>query len=568
MKKGGEGLRIVSGERLTLFKEGELKMKKNINIFYLLILSFFFVLVLAACNPDPGAGEQSSKDGEGDSGEAKQGGDFVISSTANPTMFNEFYATDSPSNLLAKFMYDSLIKVDENLEPQPSLATDWEYSDEDKKYTFNLREDVTWHDGEKFTADDVVFSYSIALHEDYTGARTSYFSSIEKIEATDDYTVEITFNTPDAKLLPIALAFNVLPEHILGDVPNADLANHDFNTKNPIGTGPFKFDEWKQGQYVRFVANDDYWDGRPNFDSITSKIVSDSNAQLAQFEAGDIHFLKVSEENVSTAQQFVDQGKADITVTPTTSYSYIGYNLENPLFESKKVRQALTHALDRQAMVDSVINGNGEIANHPGLPFSWAFNEDVPTFDYDPEKAKELLAEEGWEENSDGILEKDGLVFEFELKTNQGNKVREKLMAVAQEQWAEVGVKANLKIVEMSALSAELNEKKFDANMGGWGLRDDPSLSPYFHSDEIEKGFNRGSYSNPELDKVIDQGDEIIDPEERVQYLEESQAIVAEDQPYTFLYYPNANIIYSTNVDNVLSHPGNEFYNIHKWTME
>lgn len=542
-------------------------MKTNIKMFYVLIMSFIFVLVLAACNPDPDSGNDSSEEGDGNSEETKQGGDFVISSTANPTMFNEFYSTDSPSNVLAKFMYDSLIKIDENLEPQPSLATDWDYSEEDKMYTFNLRDDVEWHDGEPFTADDIVFSYSIALHEDYTGARTSYFSSIENIEASDEHTVEITFNTPDAKLLPIALAFNVLPEHILGDVPNGDLASHDFNTKNPVGTGPFKFDEWKQGQYVRLVANDDYWDGRPNFDSITSKIVSDSNAELAQFEAGDIHFLDVSEEHVSTADTFVEQGKADVTVVPKTNYNYIGYNQENPLFEDKKIRQALTHALDRQTMIDAVVNGNGKVANHPGLPFSWAYNEDVPTFDYDPEKAKEILAEEGWKENSDGILEKDGEKFEFEIKTNQGNKVREKLMAIAQQQWDEVGIKANLKIVEFSALSAELNDKNFDAFIMGWGLRDDPSLSPYFHSREIENGFNRVSYSNPELDEVIDKGDQIMDPDERVDLIEESQAIVAEDQPYTFLYYPNANLIYSTNVSNVLSHSGNVYYDIHKWSM-
>lgn len=556
--------------------KGEFKLKKKVSSLYLFSLLLTLSLILAACGGGDsgqeatGNADQEAQQGEekGSSGEPKQGGDFVISSTANPTMFNEFYATDSPSNTIANFMYDSLIQIDKNLEPEPSLAKDWSFSEEDQAYTFNLRDDVTWHDGEPFTADDVVFSYSIPLHDDYTGPRHSYFEPIETIEALDDHTVKITLKRKDAKLLPIAFAFNVLPEHILGDVPNADLAKHEFNTKSPIGTGPFKFDEWKQGQYVRVVANDGYWDGRPNFDSLTSKIVTDSNAQLAQFEAGDLDFLGVSAEQVTIAERFVSQGKAELTILPDTGYTYIGYNHANPLFESKAVRQALTHALDRETMIQAVLKGNGQVAHHPGLPFSWAFNADASTFEYDPEKAKQLLAEEGWEKNSDGILEKDGKLFEFEIKTNQGNKVREKMMEIAQEQWSEIGVKANPKIVEFSALSASLDEKKFEVYIMGWALRDDPSLSPYFHTKEIESGFNRVSYSNPVLDEVMEKADAIMEPAERIQYLEESQGIVAEDQPYTFLYYPNKNLIYPTNIKGVQSHSGNSYYNIHKWAME
>src|SRR5699024_70836 len=203
--------------------------------FNLLIVLFTLVLVLAACGGASDGNAGSGDGGKESTGEPQKGGDFVISSTANPTMFNEFFATDSPSNTLAKFMYDSLIKIDENLEPSPSLATDWEYSEEEKAYTFNLRDDVKWHDGEPFTAEDVKFSYTIALDDDYTGPRHSFFSPIDSIEVIDDHTVKIIFDEPDAKLLPIALAFNILPEHILGDVPIGDLGTHDFNTKNPIG---------------------------------------------------------------------------------------------------------------------------------------------------------------------------------------------------------------------------------------------------------------------------------------------------------------------------------------------
>lgn len=545
----------------------------------LVAILFLFSLLMVACSADPDAklnkDEENNQPSDNNSGstavnsETKQGGDLVIASTSNPTMFNEFYASDSPSNTIAKFIYDSLIKIDENLQPIPSLAESWEYNEDEMKWVFHLREDVTWHDGEPFTAKDVEFTYNIPKHEDYTGPRTSFFAPAEKIEAVDDYTVEITFNEPDAKFLPIALAFNVLPEHILGDIPVADLGTADFNTKNPIGTGPFKFDEWKQGQHVRLVANDDYFDGRPNFDTITSKIVTDDNAMLAQFEAGDIDFIDVSDANFNVAQKFADEGKAELLVIPATNYNYIGYDLTNPLFEDKRVRQALTHALNREAIVENVLDGNAIVSDSPGLPFSWAYNEDVPKFEYDPEKAKALLEEAGWtDSDGDGVLDKDGQDFEFELKTNQGNKVREKLLVIAQEQWGEIGVKVTPKVVEFSALSAELNDKNFEAYILGWGLRDDPSLSPYFHSEEIESGFNRVSYSNPELDEVMEKGDSIMNPDERVQYIEESQAIVAEDQPYTFLYYPNRNLLYSKQIKNVLSHPGTAYFEIYKWYKE
>ncbi|WP_368653911.1 peptide-binding protein [Ornithinibacillus sp. 4-3] len=545
----------------------------------LVAILFLFSLLMVACSADPDAklnkDEENNQPSDNNSGstavnsETKQGGDLVIASTSNPTMFNEFYASDSPSNTIAKFIYDSLIKIDENLQPIPSLAESWEYNEDEMKWVFHLREDVTWHDGEPFTAKDVEFTYNIPKHEDYTGPRTSFFAPAEKIEAVDDYTVEITFNEPDAKFLPIALAFNVLPEHILGDIPVADLGTADFNTKNPIGTGPFKFDEWKQGQHVRLVANDDYFDGRPNFDTITSKIVTDDNAMLAQFEAGDIDFIDVSDENFNVAQKLADEGKAELLVVPATNYNYIGYDLTNPLFEDKRVRQALTHALNREAIVENVLDGNAIVSDSPGLPFSWAYNEDVPKFEYDPEKAKALLEEAGWtDSDGDGVLDKDGQDFEFELKTNQGNKVREKLLVIAQEQWGEIGVKVTPKVVEFSALSAELNDKNFEAYILGWGLRDDPSLSPYFHSEEIESGFNRVSYSNPELDEVMEKGDSIMDPDERVQYIEESQAIVAEDQPYTFLYYPNRNLLYSKQIKNVLSHSGTAYFEIYKWYKE
>ncbi|WP_163972120.1 peptide-binding protein [Oceanobacillus halotolerans] len=552
-------------------------MKKISKLICTLAFIFAFSLILTACSSDSGTTEdnesentqeEKSEVSNEDSGEAQQGGDLIVGNVSAPTLFNDMFSSDVPSDTIEGFMFDPLTTIDENLEPAPGLAEDWEYSEEELKWTFHLREGVNWHDGEPFTAEDVAFSYNIPLNEEYTGPRGSHFASIESIEATDDYTVEITLKRPDAKFLFQTTVYDILPKHILGDIPVSDLDEADFNTKNPVGTGPFKFDEWVQGQYVKVVANDDYFQGRPYLDSITYKIVPDKNALLAQYQAGDIDYMRVSQSDMPTVESLIDQGQAQLEKVPDLQYNYIGYNLRNPIFEDKKVRQALTHALDREEILETIVYGDGELSNSPGLPFSWAYNEDVPVFEYDPEKAKELLSEAGWEDtDGDGIREKDGTKLSFSIKSGQGREVREQITQVAQQQWAEVGVEVTPEIIEWSAFIDQIHQFDYDAYVLGWSLTADPSITSYFHSDEVENGLNYGAYSNPELDKLMEESDMAMDQEKRAELIEEAQAIVAEEQPYTFLYSQNGNHLFVPQLHPNM-HSGNSYYKIHEWWME
>jgi peptide/nickel transport system substrate-binding protein len=550
-----------------------MEMKSKKWLFMLVSMMLVFALFLTGCNTGEttqGEGNNNEKPAEEPTEEPsgpQQGGDLIVGSIGAPTLFNDLYSTDTASSDISGFIYNGLVTSNEKLEAVGSLAESWNTSEDGLTWTFNLKKGVKWHDGKDFTADDVVFTYSIPLSEDYSGARASSFEKIKSIKAIDQHTVEIVLSEPYAPFIWTA-AYGILPKHILGDVPIAELGEHEFNTKNPIGTGPFKFVEWKEGQYVKVEANEDYFEGRPYLDSITYKIVPDQNALLAQKAAGDVHHIAVSSADLATAQQWESEEKVNLFTGPSLAYTYLGYNQKNELFQDKKVRQALTHAIDREAIVEAVLNGDGQLANTPGSPISWAFNKNVPVFDYDVDKAKAMLAEAGWEDtDGDGVLDKDGKKFSFEVKTNQGNKAREQIATIVQQQFKEVGIEAKPKIMEWSAFIGEVTAPnwKYDAVILGWSLGTDPDPSDIFHSKEREEGLNFVHYSNPEMDALMDENTKILDQEERAEVIKEIQAGIAEDQPYSFLYYPNDHYATPKNLNGVVFHPSNPYYNVHKW---
>lgn len=551
----------------------------------LIVLTLVLSLFLAACsgsntgttpnnNNDTNAtntgnnGEEEEE--EATTGEPVQGGDLVLGSTGSPTMFHPLYSTDTASSAIEDFVFAGMLRTSPALETELHLAESWDQSEDGMEHTLKLREGIKFHDGEPLTAEDVKFTLDIAMNEDYDGPRAGYFEKIASVEVVDELTVKVTLSEPDPKIY-IALGYHIYPKHILEDVPVAELAEYtEFSTKNPIGAGPFKFDKWEDGQYVRVVANEDFIDGRPYLDSLTYRIIPDADALMTALAAGDIDYYTVPSSDIEVAKEWEANGDLKIESGLGLSYTYLGYNLRNPLFEDVKVRQAITHALDRELMVSTIMKGDGEVANVPASPLSWAYDEEgVPVFDYDVEKAKQLLEEAGWAPGSDGILEKDGQKFEFSLKTNQGNKVREDLAVVVQEQLAEIGIKVTPDIMEWSAFIADLDPPKwnYDAIILGWALSTDPDPSAIFHSKEIEQGLNYGAWKNEEADKLMDEANVTMDQEERAAMIADVNRIIAADQPYTFLYYANAHRAMPTNLEGVTFHARLEYYDIHKWWL-
>lgn len=543
-----------------------------------LLLSLMLVLslFLGACSGNKtGTGEGKPKEDKApaENKEPVDGGDLVIGTSGSPTLFNPLYSDDTASGDIEDLIFEGLVgSSKEDLSPTTdALAETVEESEDGLTYTVKLKEGIKFHDGEDLTADDVVFTYSIPLSDDYDGPRMSEFEALDRVEKVDDLTVKFHLKRVDAQFHSVGLGFGILPEHILKDVPIADLGEHEFNTKKPIGSGPFKFVEWKDGEYVKVEAFEDYYQGRPHLDSISFKIIPDANAMLTQLQNRDIDFWSgVPPSDIETVKSFQDEAGIKIEEGLALSYTFFTGNLRNELFKDKNVRQAITHAIDREAIVNEILEGHGEVAHVPESPVSWAYNPDVPKFDYDPEKAKKLLAEAGWKPGKDGILEKDGKRFSFEVKTNQGNKAREDIVVLLQEQLKEVGIEAKPKVVEFSSLIADLDPGvwDFDAIVLGWALATDPDPSGIFHTKEIEKGLNFHAYSNPELDKLMDQQLQEKDKEKRKEMLGEIQAKLAEDQPYTFLYYPIEFRAMPAELQGYEFHPRVPIYKPHQWWLD
>lgn len=541
----------------------------------MLVLSMF----LAACGGNNAAPEDNNKgnDNGGNepteepekSGEPVDGGDLIIGAGGSPTLFNSLYSEDASSSDIEGFVFDSLVGSDLEFNPtEDAMAESIEESEDGLTYTAKLREGIKFHDGEPLTADDVVFTYSIPLSDDYDGPRKSYFEALESVEKVDELTVKFHLKQVDVQFPVVGLGFGILPKHILGDVPIGELGDHPFNTKSPIGSGPFKFVEWKDGEYVKVEAFDDFYKGRPHLDTITYKIVTDPNAMLTQLQNRDIDFWAgVPQSDIETVEGFADSIGIKLESGTALAYTFLGYNQQNELFKDKKVRQALSHAIDRESIVNTIMEGRGQVADVPESPLSWAYNPDVPKFNYDPEKAKEMLAEAGWKPGADGILEKDGKKFSFEIKTNQDNKIRTDITVLLQDQFKEIGIEATPKVMEFSALIADITAPawKYDALVLGWSLGTDPDPSGIFHSKEIENGFNFVHYVNPELDKLMDAQLQERDKEKRKEQIGEIQKQIAEDQPYTFLYYPEEFRAMPAELKGYEFHAKNPLYHAENW---
>ncbi|MEF3306180.1 peptide-binding protein [Paenibacillus sp. GYB003] len=483
--------------------------------------------------------------------EKVDGGEITTAYLGDPQGFIRFWATTTTSSEVIELVSSFLYKFNEKQDLVPDLAVGQPvFSDDKLTMTIKIRTDAKFTDGKPVTADDVVFTYNIPINADYTGPRKGTFEKLQKVEKVDDATIKFTFKEPHAGYIDM-LIYNILPQHLLKDTPIKEMDKSAF-FKNPVGSGPYKLVEWKSSQYLTFTRNENYYGGKPAIEKVTAKIVPDANAMMAQLQTGEINVIGVPADNLAAIEQYAKtSNKIKLQKSiPASTYLFIGWNLTNPLFQDKKVRQALTTAIDRKAIVDSVVEGQGKVVNSQTPPTYWTYTDNVPKFDYNVEKAKQLLAEAGWKDtNGDGILDKDGKNFEFEMQVNQGNTVREKGVQVVQQQLSKVGIKVTPRVVESSAFTKNFQGKNFQAIYYGWSISGDPNPKGIWHSGEIEKGLNTVSYKNAEVDKLIDQDLNTFDKEKRKELLNKVDALIAEDQPYTFLYSPTVTMAYPTNLE-------------------
>lgn len=494
---------------------------------------------------------------------------LVVGLLGTPSLLNPYFSSDSASSQIEALLYNGLVAFDSSFRPVPDLAESWSHSKDGRTWLFHLKKGVRFQDGIEVTAKDVVYSYNIPRNKGYAGPRGSDFEKIDQINEIDRYTVEITLKQPYAPFLSTC-SYAILPSHLLAQVPIAKLAEHPFTTRKPIGTGPYQLAAWKDGQYIRLDANPHYFAGQPRIPKIYFRIVPDQNAQLIQLQTGDLQFTEISPTDLTAAHLFEKQGKIKLLTNPSLSYTYVGYNLKNPLFQDVRIRQALTYALNRELIVQVVLDGQGQVAHTHGLPMDKEMESEIPKFPYNPQKAKKLLAEAGWRDtDGDGILDKNGKKFSFVLLTNQGNKIREMVSQIIQEQWAKVGVEVIPRMMEWSAfINDYVDTKKFDAVLLGWSLSIDPDPTAIWHSKEIAGGLNFISYRNSQIDRLLELNTQILEPQKRRKVILEFERMIAKEQPYTFLYYTNQLLAVPPTLSGRDHHPAAPFYHVQKWQVD
>jgi len=463
---------------------------------------------------------------------------YVTASIGDARILIPFLADDTSSSSICGLVYNGLTKVDKDLKIVGDLAKEWEVTDDGRVITFYLKENVLWHDGEPFTAEDVTFTYKTILDPKTGSPYISSYKDIDSIDVIDPHTVRFNFSKAYAPAL-LKLGMGIIPKHLFEGVKNIRTSSF---ARNPIGTGPYKFSRWETGQYIVLKANRDYFEHEPRIKRYVFRIIPDQAVQFLELISSGIDSMNLNPYQYSFRSETPDFAKNIVRYKYLShSYSYIGYNLKDPVFSDIKVRKALSYAINKKEIISAVLLGLGESCTGPFLKGTPYYNDLATGYEYDPVKASKLLAEAGWvDSDSDGVLDKDGQEFSIKLITNQGSQVREDVATVVQEQWSKVGVKVDIQVIAWAAfLDQFVNKKNFQAVILGWTIPLDPDISAVWHSDAARPGgLNFTSYSNPEVDRLIEEGRREFNPEVRKDIYQEAHKLIAEDVPYTFLFFP------------------------------
>ena len=490
---------------------------------------------------------------------------YVASGLGDARILIPFLADDVTSSSICSLVYNGLTKVDKDLNVVADLAERWEVSDDALEIIFYLRKDVKWHDGQAFDADDVKFTYEKILDPDTACPYVSSYSYIEKVEIVDENTVRFIYKEPYAPAL-LKLGMGIIPEHLFAE---EDDLRKSVYARHPLGTGPYRFVEWKSGEYMILEANEDYFLHCPYIKRYVYRIIPDQSVQFLELVTGGIDSMELNPYQFLYRSETLEfKERVEKYRYLSHSYTFIGYNLKDPILSDKRVRQALSYAINEKEIIDSVLLGQGESTTGPFMKGTPYYDHSARTYDYDPMTAAMLLREAGWSDvDGEGILSKDGRELRIVIVTNQGSQVREDVATVIQSQWAKLGVKAEIQVVAWSAfLNQFIDKKNFQAVILGWTTPTDPDIFSVWHSSSAgEGGLNFISFENDDVDRLIEEGRVEFSPQERQKIYREAHKIIAENAPYTFLFVPYSLPAVSRRVKGIEPAPAGIGYNFIDW---
>ncbi len=506
----------------------------------------------------------SKKDGKPD------GGKLVYGEYGRPSTLDPITGNDMVSLRMAELLFDGLVDLDKRGEVVSSIAKKWNVSADNYEYIFDLRQDIIWHapagmtEEKKLSAADVVYTYKCIMNNKTITPLKDQYEFVESVKSTGPYQVKFRLKRPVINAVS-RMSFKVVPKH--GPRSNY-LSRKDPFCRNPLGSGPYRFEEMSAEGEITLKANENYQRGRPHIDSVAMKPFADQNVMTQSLLYSAIDLIpRLNPRDIPEIE-----GDRRFVLKPynALSYSFFGYNLKNSLLAEKKVRQAIGHAINRQEMLDSFYMGRGRIITGPYAPGSWAYNLDVKPVAYSVSKAEKLLAQAGFTtKNKQGIRTRDGVPLEFSLKVpiEKENESVKRVVLAFQNYLKAVGIKVNVEFREWRAWKEDVFDKHdFDIVIAAWVFDDSADISSLFHSSEIGSWRNNFiSYSNPEVDSLIVESKNTLDREKRRVINQRLHKLLAEECPYTFLWSLNNYAAVHKKVRKVEIHPFKFFSYVDEW---
>jgi len=484
---------------------------------------------------------------------------LIIGHFLEPSIINPILTHTTISAALKGMVFDGLIKLNEKMEPVPHLALSWKNSPDGLTWIFHLRRDVKFHDGTELTAEDVKFTFDKINDPSINSPFISIFKNFKTVKVKDRYNVEINLkNTLPS--LPFYLDVGILPKHLLED---EEIRRCQFNY-HPIGTGPFKLQLWSENE-IALKANKDYFGDKSHLSTVIVKIFKDQNTIWAELMKGNVDCVVIAYLKNYDIIEKIPEFKVYSLLDP---YCYIlAFNGDNPFFNQKSVRQALNYAVDKEGVISKVLRGKGRISSGTIYPQSWGYDKSIEPFPYNPKRASKLLEKAGWRDtNGNYLLDKDGKDFEFLLLMAEGDDVARGCALQIQQQLLDVGIRMKVKALSFSNMHERfLSTKKFDASLLTI-LSDTPDRNyAWWHSSQINHGFNVFSYKNEKVDELLDKGRVTLDREQRKQIYHQFQKEMYENPPGIFLFWRDYLIGIHKRFKGVKVSPAGIFNNINEW---
>ncbi|MFY0650285.1 MAG: peptide-binding protein [Methylophilaceae bacterium] len=496
----------------------------------------------------------------------ESGGLLTNAMIGEPNNLIAMIAGDSASSAIAGQIFNALLKYDQNLGFEGDLADSWTISDDYKKITFNLKQDIKWADDKPFTCEDVLFTWKKVTDPDTRTPYGSDYQLVSSASCANNHIFIAEYDEPYAPALETWASLHILPEHLLKN----ENINDTYFSLNPTGTNFYALDEWTTGQQVKLKTNPNSVHGRPLLEKKITRIIPDLSSQFMELIAGNIDLMNINP--IQYSRVFPSRSelndKINLYKEMGNGYTYFGFNLKKKPFDDLNIRKAISYAINKEEIINGVLLGLGEEITSPYKPGTYWENKSINKISFDVSKSRELLEKSGYQLNANNIYEKDGKPLAFEILTNQ-NKQREMTAVLIQRRLQDIGIDVSIRVIEWASfVNRFIKTGEFEAVVLGWSLSLDPDQYSIWHSSQDGPGqFNFIGYNNPRVDTLLEHGRKELKNEKRKQIYDEFSKIIYDEQPIIYLYAGYGLTAIHKKIKGVkkITPPAGVFHNDYEW---